>query len=105
MSDHAQPCIHLVDGRRITLPVPPALAEFALPGNSRQFGEFLAFYDGTSQTGALFYFESQVWHLQHPMPRDVFWTNCELLAALAPSREVVAAMAAEAAANAAAVKH
>lgn len=99
MTEQARPYIHLVDGRRIVLPIPPALAEFALPGNSRQFGEFLAFYDGTSQTGALFYFESQVWHLQHPMPREVFWTNCELLDGLAPSREVVAAMAAAAAAT------
>ncbi len=97
MSEQTQPYFQLHDGRRLALPLPPNLAEFGMAGNGREFGEFLAFYDGTSQTGALFYFESQVWHLQHPMPRAVFWTNCELLASLVPSRDVAAAMANKAA--------
>jgi hypothetical protein len=85
--------LHLGDGTRLQLPQPPALAEFALPGNGRQFGQFLAFYDGTTQTGALYYFEARTWHLHQPTQRDLFWAQCELLDSLAPSQEVTASMA------------
>lgn len=96
MSNHDHPYFQLRDGRRLLLPLPPNLAEFNMAGNGREFGEFLAFYDGTTQTGATFYTESQVWHLQHPLAREVFWTNCELMEGLAAGRGVVTAMVAAA---------
>lgn len=95
MTDSTRFALHLGDGTHLQLPQPPDLAEFALPGNGRQFAQFLAFYDGTTQTGALYYFEARTWHLHQPAQRDVFWTQCELLDALAPSQEVAASLAAE----------
>ena len=92
MTDTTNFALHLGDGTRLQLPQPPRLAEFAMAGNGRQFGQFLAFYDGTTHTGALYYFEARTWHLHQPAQRDLFWAQCELLDSLAPSREAVASV-------------
>ena len=93
MTDTTGFALHLGDGTRLQLPQPPALAEFALPGNGRQFGQFLAFYDGTTQTGALYYFEARTWHLHQPADREMFFAQCVMLDSLAPSQEAVATVA------------
>ena len=94
MTDSTRFALHLGDGSRLQLPQAPDLAEFALPGNGRQFGQFLAFYDGTTQTGGLYYLEARTWHLHQPAERGLFWAQCELLDSLAPSQDVAAMLVA-----------
>ena len=87
--------IDMVDGtsRKIPLPPIPDLAEFALQGNWRQFTQFLACFDGTSNTAAIFYYGTQCWHLNYPADRELFWRQCQFLDSLTPSQEAAVAFA------------
>lgn len=85
--------LNLADGTRVALPNLPDLVEFALPGNSRPFNQFLAVYDETTETAGLYYFETHIWHLHQPATRELFFAQCELLDSLTPSQEAAVAFA------------
>lgn len=78
MSNTNKITIELADGRRATLELPnlPNLAEFVLSGNVREFGDFLAFYDPTTDTGAQFAHATAGWTLWQPVARDDFFRMC-----------------------------
>lgn len=80
MSNTNKITIELDDGRRATLELPnlPNLAEFVLSGNWRDFGEFLTFYDPTTDTGAQFSHATAGWTLWQPVGRDDFFRMCAI---------------------------
>lgn len=85
----------MADGTVFKVPLPqiPDLGEFSLEGNWRVFHQFLACFDGTSNTSAIFYFDAHCWHLNSPADRELFWAQCQLLDSLTPSQEAIVALA------------
>ena len=74
------PFIRLADGSVLPLPKNPDLHEFALPGNAREFPQFLAFHDPISSTGAIYSRRASLWQTLWPCKADEFWRYCILLA-------------------------
>ena len=93
MTDTIDIPMHLPAGVCVRLLQPPNLAEFALPGNARQFTQLMALFDGTTQTGAMYYYATETWQMQQPVERELFWAHCQLMDSLMPSQDVAAALA------------
>lgn len=98
MTNPDTPAIRLPSGAVLALPLPPMLQEFALPGNFRSYeaAGFLAFYDETTGTGAIYYLAHATWALQQPVLRDVFWLHCDVLTRVPDAAEIVRALKADA---------
>ena len=78
--DPQHPSIRLADGSVLPLPKNVDLHEFALPGNSREFPQFLAFHDPISSTGAFYSWSASLWQTIWPCKAGEFWRYCVLLA-------------------------
>ena len=66
------------DGRQVVLPVPPNLASFRNNANVRRYYDagFVAFYDETTSTGALYNWADRTWTVVQPYSRARFWDFC-----------------------------
>lgn len=79
------PALRTSTGIVIALPSAIHQAEFALPGNSREYPNLVAAYDGESRTGAYFTYQSKLWVMMTPVRREDFFPMLEILnATLAP---------------------
>ncbi len=70
------PFIRLADGSMLPLPKHPDLQEFVLPGNAREFPQFLAFHDPATETGAVYSYRASMWQTIWPCKAEEFWRHC-----------------------------
>ena len=96
MTDQPRVYFTLPDGRRLSLPFLPNLAEFQLPGNFRAYPQQGAFalYDGDTRTGAVYLVDEQAWRLVQPVLREPFWEFVEAQLRLRPMLDEVHRVAA-----------
>lgn len=84
MTTHETPTkfeLTLRDGTTIAVESPPLpdFGEFCLPGNAREYGDFIAFHDAAHDVGGTYRLSTGGWTLNGPVGPADFWQACEIM--------------------------